>query len=365
MLVFEQFTSPSKRKRAVELGDSVCDARISGARTLEHLEHCASSGSVRCVGACSRGLQFEQCGAKNVWIWHFVAGVGSGMLLQGVKRGLGLFAIVARWMARDNWSCRVVFCAVEMEQRQTTRMKEIWRQLKFIKIQSMGDLWAGIDVGGTKILCVLVDDSGSIVAQHKVKTGAERTSAAVLARVLEAMSGARAAIPEQVGIFFFFFFFFFFLKKNQKDKARRVAGAGLAVPGPVDSEKRLVHRAVNLGWENVDLSSFSEKLGVEVWFCVLGFGVSFSRFLVWPVLVARQRRQHGRVWRSDARRGKRRQKLLRRVCWLRFGRRIRGGRRAGHGSCRLLRRNRPHLHGSARQKGATLRCVRYWVLLME
>jgi hypothetical protein len=32
----------------------------------------------------------------------------------------------------------------------------------------------GVDVGGTKILAVLLDESGTVVARHKLKTGKER-----------------------------------------------------------------------------------------------------------------------------------------------------------------------------------------------
>ena len=124
----------------------------------------------------------------------------------------------------------------------------------------MSSFAAGIDVGGTKVLCVLVDSSGAVVAQHKVKTGSEKTVEAVLSRVREAFAGAVSALankakegkdPEQ--------------QQQQQQQLPKVVCVGLAVPGPVDSEKRLVHRAVNLGWHSaVDLSAFAATLSQDI-----------------------------------------------------------------------------------------------------
>lgn len=89
---------------------------------------------------------------------------------------------------------------------------------------SSGPLYVGIDVGGTKILVVVLD-SGAIVSRHKCKTGDEKTPAAVLATVKRAYA---AAVSEQ--------------------EAVRVVAVGMAVPGPVDARRNVVLRAVNLGW---------------------------------------------------------------------------------------------------------------------
>ena len=101
------------------------------------------------------------------------------------------------------------------------------------------ELYAGIDVGGTKVLCVVLDAEGQVRGQHKVKVGTEKTVPAMLEKIKEAFAGALAAAG-----------------------AARVAGAGLAVPGPVDSARREVHKCVNLGWhEPVPLGRLLELPG--------------------------------------------------------------------------------------------------------
>ncbi len=53
--------------------------------------------------------------------------------------------------------------------------------------------YAGVDVGGTKVLCVVLDIEGKTVAQHKVKVGEDKSVVSVLAKVREAYAGALAA----------------------------------------------------------------------------------------------------------------------------------------------------------------------------
>jgi hypothetical protein len=140
----------------------------------------------------------------------------------------------------------------------------------------MSDKWAGIDVGGTKVLCVVVDGaSGTVLASHKVKTGNVKTVEAVLGKVREAFAGAVSAAG-----------------------GCSVEGVGLAVPGPVDSEKRFVHKAVNLGWHQVVVVVFkhtvvkTKKVG--------GFVAVCAGRAEGAVSVAGQRRKHGSVRRSHA-----------------------------------------------------------------
>ncbi len=88
------------------------------------------------------------------------------------------------------------------------------------------------------MLCVVLDADGRVVGQHKVKVGADKDVAAMTHKIKEAFAGALAAAAVE-----------------------RVEGVGLAVPGPVDSERLEVHKCVNLGWHAaVSLAALAQEL---------------------------------------------------------------------------------------------------------
>lgn len=102
--------------------------------------------------------------------------------------------------------------------------------------------WAGVDVGGTKVLGVLVDDAtGAVIARTRLasRPGADGVVGAVLAAVAELVP---AEGPD------------------------RLAGVGIGVPGVVDPGAGTVTHAVNLGLtEPLDLAGLvAEQLGVPV-----------------------------------------------------------------------------------------------------
>jgi len=101
--------------------------------------------------------------------------------------------------------------------------------------------YAGIDLGGTKMLAVVVDAEGNILVSEEQPTlaaeGAERVMArmAAMVRRLVAASG------------------------------RRISALGVATAGTLDPADGTVRAAVNLGWTEVPLGRTLEReLGVKV-----------------------------------------------------------------------------------------------------
>lgn len=104
----------------------------------------------------------------------------------------------------------------------------------------MPSLSIGVDLGGTKILAGLVDDSGTVLATERRAT--PRTDPgevlSVVADVVRALSAGAGG---------------------------EVAAVGLGVPGPVDAQRSIVFFAPNLGWANVPVRSMLEaSLGIPV-----------------------------------------------------------------------------------------------------
>ncbi len=94
-------------------------------------------------------------------------------------------------------------------------------------------LYAGVDLGGTNIKAVLVDDLGRVVAFHTEKTHSERGPEDAAAR----MGGAVRLLARQAGI-----------------ATADIAAVGLGSPGPLDIPAGTIVRAGNLvGWDNFPL----------------------------------------------------------------------------------------------------------------
>jgi glucokinase len=93
----------------------------------------------------------------------------------------------------------------------------------------MSTFAAGVDIGGTKIDLVLLDDAGRIHAEHRLPTLAAEGPAAVLDRVASGITQLLNNAPEPP------------------------VGIGIGCPGHVDPVSGVVRTAVNLGWEEVAL----------------------------------------------------------------------------------------------------------------
>lgn len=89
----------------------------------------------------------------------------------------------------------------------------------------------GVDVGGTTVKLGLFDQNGTVIDKWEIPTRTENNGKNILPDIA---AGIQAKMEEKA------------LTKED------VAGVGVGVPGPVDGNG-IVHRAVNLGWAEVDL----------------------------------------------------------------------------------------------------------------
>jgi len=89
----------------------------------------------------------------------------------------------------------------------------------------------GVDVGGTTVKLGLFDQSGTVIDKWEIPTRTENGGEKILPDIAAAIKGKMAE------------------KSIEKTD---VVGVGVGVPGPVDGNG-IVHRAVNLGWAELDL----------------------------------------------------------------------------------------------------------------
>jgi glucokinase len=100
------------------------------------------------------------------------------------------------------------------------------------------DLAIGLDLGGTKILAALVTEKGEIIHKVETETLAEGGQEKVYQRVLLSIQRL--------------------LDKSEPEKSR-IKGIGIAAAGVIDSQKKEVIFANNLGWKNIPIGPLLEK----------------------------------------------------------------------------------------------------------
>lgn len=97
----------------------------------------------------------------------------------------------------------------------------------------------GIDIGGTKIDFILMNEQGEILDNHRLPTAPEEGEAAVLNRIAQGIH--------------------YFTEKYSP------AGIGIGCPGYIDSVNGIVRQAVNLHWDEVYLVDVvRQRLTVEM-----------------------------------------------------------------------------------------------------
>lgn len=94
--------------------------------------------------------------------------------------------------------------------------------------------YCGFDLGGTKMLCVILDENFEVIARKRKKTKGMEGAQAGLVRIVDTIREtiAEANLP--------------------LDGLKAI---GIGVPGPVDMDNGIVHVAVNLKWKNIPLGS--------------------------------------------------------------------------------------------------------------
>jgi glucokinase len=101
-----------------------------------------------------------------------------------------------------------------------------------------------LDIGGTKLLAGIIDDTGELVVRRRIETRASRGAADVITRAASLLR----ELAQEIGI-----------------ETERLTGIGCSVPGPLDSERGVVIFSPNLAWRDVPVAAIlSEQLGVFV-----------------------------------------------------------------------------------------------------
>ena len=101
-----------------------------------------------------------------------------------------------------------------------------------------GQFWVGFDLGGTKMLALLLDEDLKIVARRRKKTKGHEG-------VDDGIKRIEITIEQ--------------LLEDAQVQKEQVAGIGIGCPGPVDWRKGIVKEAVNLKWFNVPIGDHLQK----------------------------------------------------------------------------------------------------------
>ena len=108
-----------------------------------------------------------------------------------------------------------------------------------------GDVFAGIDLGGTKILVLVADARGNVLGDARLATQAAGGADAVIGRMVEATREAAAEAHVDVAT---------------------LRAVGVSAPGPINTAEGVITDPPNLpGWHNVPLARIlRERLGRPV-----------------------------------------------------------------------------------------------------
>lgn len=105
-------------------------------------------------------------------------------------------------------------------------------------------VWAGFDLGGTKMLAVLYDDAFKPIGKKRRKT-----------RGSEGADNGMNRIESTIEKVF---------SESEVDPAR-LAGIGIGCPGPVDTDRGRILQAPNLGWDDVNVAErLTKRFSVPV-----------------------------------------------------------------------------------------------------
>jgi len=100
------------------------------------------------------------------------------------------------------------------------------------------DVWVGFDLGGTKMLAVILDENLKPLGRKRRKTRGHEGIEAGFERIEETIEKA--------------------FKDADVDPAR-LRGIGIGCPGILDLKKGIINEAPNLGWENAAICSYLNK----------------------------------------------------------------------------------------------------------
>ncbi len=92
--------------------------------------------------------------------------------------------------------------------------------------------WIGIDLGGTKVLTGLFDDSLKLVARAKIPTEPDKGPESIFQRIGQTVDN----ILSEAGV-----------------EPSSIKGLGIGIPGQIEPASTLIRFAPNLSWRNLDL----------------------------------------------------------------------------------------------------------------
>ncbi|MHA6485014.1 ROK family protein [Paenibacillus sp. strain BS8-2] len=102
-------------------------------------------------------------------------------------------------------------------------------------------LTIGVDVGGTNIVCGVVDETGQVIGKRKRPTEAHLGAASVLDRI--------AAMAEEL--------------RTEYGSQDTIGRIGIGIPGLVDPQAGLSRFAGNLNWRNIPVASeLEQRIGI-------------------------------------------------------------------------------------------------------
>lgn len=105
-------------------------------------------------------------------------------------------------------------------------------------IDTDNQYWVGFDLGGTKMLSLILDNDFNFVSRERKKSKANGENSVSIDRIFKVIRSSIA--------------------KSGK-KITSISGIGIGVPGTLDLAQGIILEAPNLGWKNVNLKKILEK----------------------------------------------------------------------------------------------------------
>ncbi len=98
--------------------------------------------------------------------------------------------------------------------------------------------WVGFDLGGTKMLAMVLDEKFTIIEREKKKTKLIEEGGSGIERIVKTIR----IVLEKSG-----------------NNPKKIAGLGIGVPGTLDIDNGVILEAPNLGWKNLPLKDLLQK----------------------------------------------------------------------------------------------------------
>ena len=98
--------------------------------------------------------------------------------------------------------------------------------------------WIGFDLGGTKMMALVLDDNFKIIARERKRSKSQDEKSVSLDRIIKTIRTAIEQLPKPYPT---------------------LSGIGLGVPGTLDLDKGLILEAPNLGWKNTPIKEIIAK----------------------------------------------------------------------------------------------------------